>query len=251
MYTPYDGKFRISNPYNKPNHNGMDMVGYTSKKIYAVAGGVVEVADDKGALDPNGFGCYVRIAVSGKAKTYDYYGHMVKGSLAVKVGEIVKQGQIIGTEGNTGQSTGNHLHFERRVGGYGRECAVNVAEVLGIENKEGIYITDNSKNKPSTSTAEKTLVKQAQHTITATKTVDEDKLLAETTKLKTLGYSVSSKMISAAVYEIKVATHKKSVNDIAIEVVKGLWGNGEERKKRLTEAGYDYSAVQAQVNRLV
>ena len=39
--------------------------------------------------------------------------------------------------------------------------------------------------------------------------------------------------------------------DIAKEVIAGLWGNGEDRKRRLTEAGYDYAAVQSIVNSLV
>jgi murein DD-endopeptidase MepM/ murein hydrolase activator NlpD len=43
----------------------------------------------------------------------------------------------------------------------------------------------------------------------------------------------------------------KTVTQIAEEVIKGLWGNGEERKKRLTLAGYDYNEVQKQVNNLV
>jgi hypothetical protein len=41
---------------------------------------------------------------------------------------------------------------------------------------------------------------------------------------------------------------KKSVEEIAEEVIAGKWGNGTERKQKLTEAGYDYSAVQAVVN---
>ena len=44
---------------------------------------------------------------------------------------------------------------------------------------------------------------------------------------------------------------KKSVKEIAKEVILGKWGNGEERKKRLKAAGYDYSQVQAEVNRMV
>lgn len=46
-------------------------------------------------------------------------------------------------------------------------------------------------------------------------------------------------------------TVKKSVQEIAREVVAGKWGNGEERKKKLIAAGYDYSAVQAAVNALM
>ena len=43
---------------------------------------------------------------------------------------------------------------------------------------------------------------------------------------------------------------KKSVNEIAKEVLQGKWGNGADRKNRLTNAGYNYSEVQAEVNRL-
>ena len=44
------------------------------------------------------------------------------------------------------------------------------------------------------------------------------------------------------------ATGKKSVEEVAKEVLAGKWGNGEERKNRLKAAGYDYAAVQAKVN---
>lgn len=44
---------------------------------------------------------------------------------------------------------------------------------------------------------------------------------------------------------------KKSVDDVAKEVIRGLWGNGSDRKKRVIEAGYDYSAVQKRVNELL
>ncbi len=42
----------------------------------------------------------------------------------------------------------------------------------------------------------------------------------------------------------------KSVDEIAKEVIQGKWGNGSERKRKLTVAGYDYSVVQARVNEL-
>lgn len=41
---------------------------------------------------------------------------------------------------------------------------------------------------------------------------------------------------------------KKSVDEIASEVIAGKWGNGDNRRNRLTAAGYDYNAVQAKVN---
>ena len=44
---------------------------------------------------------------------------------------------------------------------------------------------------------------------------------------------------------------KKSVEEIAREVIQGKWGNGADRKKRLTDAGYNYATVQAMVNKLL
>ena len=44
---------------------------------------------------------------------------------------------------------------------------------------------------------------------------------------------------------------KKSVDEVAREVIQGLWGVGEDRKRRLTAAGYDYAAVQKRVNELL
>lgn len=43
----------------------------------------------------------------------------------------------------------------------------------------------------------------------------------------------------------------KSVNAVAKEVIQGKWGNGADRKKRLTAAGYNYTEVQAEVNRIL
>ena len=43
----------------------------------------------------------------------------------------------------------------------------------------------------------------------------------------------------------------KSVNELANEVIQGKWGNGDERKQRLTAAGYDYNAIQSRVNEIL
>lgn len=47
----------------------------------------------------------------------------------------------------------------------------------------------------------------------------------------------------------KKETVKKTVEELAVEVLAGKWGNGTERKTKLTAAGYDYNAVQAEVNK--
>ena len=51
-------------------------------------------------------------------------------------------------------------------------------------------------------------------------------------------------------YEVKVEP-VKSIEDIAREVIAGKWGNGIDRKSKLIKAGYDYSEVQAMVNKLL
>lgn len=57
--------------------------------------------------------------------------------------------------------------------------------------------------------------------------------------------------VKAADLQLANAKPKKTVDELAREVIRGLWGNGSERKRRLTEAGYDYSAVQKRVNELL
>ena len=49
----------------------------------------------------------------------------------------------------------------------------------------------------------------------------------------------------------KTTSSTKTVDELAREVLNGAWGNGEDRKQRLTAAGYDYYAVQAKVNELM
>ncbi len=51
--------------------------------------------------------------------------------------------------------------------------------------------------------------------------------------------------------EVPAEEGKKTVDELAREVIKGLWGNGGERKKRLEEAGYSYVEVQNRVNQIL
>lgn len=67
-------------------------------------------------------------------------------------------------------------------------------------------------------------------------------------KLKAAGFDtyITTKSGTAV-----TTSSKKSIDEIAREVIQGLWGNGQDRKDRLTKAGYDYSAVQKRVNELL
>ena len=49
---------------------------------------------------------------------------------------------------------------------------------------------------------------------------------------------------------VVISTDKKSIDEVAKEVMAGKWGNGEDRKKRLIQAGYDYEIVRKAVNKL-
>ena len=51
--------------------------------------------------------------------------------------------------------------------------------------------------------------------------------------------------------EDKLSPKLKTTYEVAQEVLQGRWGNGAERKKKLTQAGYDYNAVQSAVNQIV
>ncbi|MEE3451203.1 MAG: N-acetylmuramoyl-L-alanine amidase [Acutalibacteraceae bacterium] len=86
----------------------------------------------------------------------------------------------------------------------------------------------------------------AKSQIGAYKNLESAKALAD----KNSGYSVFEKDSGKLVYTPGTG-NKKTVTEIAKEVIQGKWGNGEDRKNRLTKAGYDYQAVQAEVNRLM
>ena len=64
-------------------------------------------------------------------------------------------------------------------------------------------------------------------------------------------YGPVSKAKLTALHNAKTTSGKKTVDELAKEVIAGKWGNGADRKKRLTAAGYDYDAVQKKVNKLL
>jgi len=88
-------------------HTGIDLVEPFASPIYAADDGVVALV----GVSSSGYGNYVVIAHSGGLDTL--YGHL--SAALVKVGQPVTQGQPIGLEGSTGNSTGPHLHFELRI----------------------------------------------------------------------------------------------------------------------------------------
>jgi murein DD-endopeptidase MepM/ murein hydrolase activator NlpD len=88
-------------------HTGIDLVEPFGSPVYAADDGVVALVGSSSS----GYGRYVVIAHSGGLDTL--YGHL--STTLVKVGQLVNQGQTVGLEGSTGNSTGPHLHFELRI----------------------------------------------------------------------------------------------------------------------------------------
>ncbi len=88
-------------------YNGVDIAAPSGTPIYAAAGGTVTVAKNGGYN--GGYGSYVVISHGNGTQTL--YAHM--SSVAAGSGSVEK-GALIGYVGNTGKSTGNHLHFEVR-----------------------------------------------------------------------------------------------------------------------------------------
>lgn len=89
-------------------HEGHDWAGSTGTPIHATADGVVVHVGRQG-----GYGNLIKIRHDFGFETR--YAHLSR--FRVKVGERVSRGQRIGDMGNTGRSTGTHLHYEIRIGG--------------------------------------------------------------------------------------------------------------------------------------
>lgn len=104
---PLPGAYRSQGIHG---YNGVDLAGMPmGSPVYAAAGGTVIVAKANGGYN-GGYGNY--IVISHDNGTQTLYAHL--SSVAVSVGATVAKGDLIGGVGNTGRSTGIHLHFEVR-----------------------------------------------------------------------------------------------------------------------------------------
>ncbi|WP_052761975.1 M23 family metallopeptidase [Aurantiacibacter luteus] len=90
------------------SHHGVDLAVASGTPVVATSDGVVEMASWWG-----GYGLMVALDHGGGMETR--YAHL--SSIAVRPGDRVMQGQVIGRSGSTGNSTGPHVHYEVRMGG--------------------------------------------------------------------------------------------------------------------------------------
>ena len=105
-------------------HKGLDIKVYIGDTIVAAFSGKVRIV----RYEPRGYGKYVVIRHDNGLETV--YGHMSK--QLVHENQIVRAGEPIGLGGNTGRSTGSHLHFETRLCG----VAINPALMFDFRNQD-------------------------------------------------------------------------------------------------------------------
>ncbi|WP_081972851.1 DUF5930 domain-containing protein [Paracoccus sanguinis] len=108
---PVKSAFRFTSPFGKRwgrAHEGIDLAGPVGTPIYATGDGVVIFAGWQ-----RGYGNVIKIKHAIGTETR--YGHLSK--IRVKAGQQVSRNSLIGDMGNTGRSTGPHLHYEVRVDG--------------------------------------------------------------------------------------------------------------------------------------
>lgn len=95
--------------YGYSGHRGVDLSAKVGTPIYAADGGVVQAVYKKNY----GYGYHIIISHGNGYSTL--YAHLSK--IKVSVGDKVAKGQVIALSGNTGRTTGPHLHFEIRING--------------------------------------------------------------------------------------------------------------------------------------
>ena len=118
FYPMLPGTYEISSEYGyrthptlgyRKLHAGQDMAAPVGTPIYAAAAGTVTTA---GMVDGTGT-ITIKHEIDGQV-WYTSYLHMYEDGIHVKVGDTVTAGQMIAGVGNTGRSSGSHLHFEVR-----------------------------------------------------------------------------------------------------------------------------------------
>lgn len=109
-------KYRLSASFNQAgnmwssSHSGQDFAVPSGTKVVAAHGGTVVKAGGNGAGDGPAYGNAVVIRHGNG--TYSQYAHLSR--ISVRIGQVVTTGQRIALSGNTGNSSGPHLHFEIR-----------------------------------------------------------------------------------------------------------------------------------------
>lgn len=148
-------------------HKGLDIKVYVGDTIRAAFDGKIRIVK----YEPKGYGKYVVIRHHNGLETI--YGHMSKH--LVEEDQVVKAGDPIGLGGNTGRSTGSHLHFETRLCG----VALNPALMFDFRNQD--VVSDSylfQRSKYAAESAQATRLRGVNGKATSTKDDSDDEILA-------------------------------------------------------------------------
>ena len=133
-FTTVTSKFGIREGHGvvSSNHTGIDLCGSLGSKVMAVKDGEVTHSGWQG-----GYGNCVEIRHTDEQGNtfYTFYAHMRDDSLQVTKGQQVVTGQVLGIQGSTGNSTGDHLHFEIRKSSGTNKNTVDPAPYLFTEKE--------------------------------------------------------------------------------------------------------------------
>ena len=147
---PYIGSFQVTSiqePARTLNgvtkaHNGIDLVG-SDKTIYStVSGTVIRVGWQDANNHSAGWGYHVRVQESTTGNIY-IFAHMAENSSTLVKDQPIQRGMRIGTEGGTGYSFGNHLHYEIH---NSSGTPLSNTLISGIPNVLGRYTSDLSSS---------------------------------------------------------------------------------------------------------
>ena len=119
-------------------HTGVDVGVATGNKVVAMDSGKVVVC----TYNYNGYGLYIVIDHGIGSDGYKYmtlYGHL--SSATVKVGQVVAKGQQIALSGNSGFSTGPHLHFEIDKAKNGKMISIDPMQYFADSGAPFTYLT--------------------------------------------------------------------------------------------------------------
>ena len=164
--------------------------------------------------------------------------------------EVIINGQLFGNSagGNPGKTVSN---VRTKITRYAKGAAkpYNTTGDLGWVAKSSVTFVDGSSSSSSSSSSKKKVTESVVNDVINGKYGNGD---ARKKALEAAGYDYSE--VQDAVNEKlygKSNSNKKSIDEIAKEVIRGDWGNGDTRKKKLEAAGYNYSEVQKRVNELL
>jgi len=161
-------KFKVTSPFGwrihptsggKKHHNGVDLVGPAGAPVQSFTRGkVIFAGPSKRKLangEVGGFGYHVQVRsnVNG-VWVVATYAHMRKDSLQVKVGDVVTHNTVLGRQGTTGDSTGEHLHFEITLGKTYKWSADGSGYADPIEFIKAVRLAHKAEEKAKAATAE-------------------------------------------------------------------------------------------------